>query len=168
MKKLTVISVIFVTLAMGCDGEKKERIEVSMPPGNSETPDNIVHQNEDMLRTADEPEPSAATSRIRLEYPRITRATGTVVKRRNLMKKYEYYMISQGGLIYALDIQDPPQGGLDKSYDAIGVRMVATAEYSRQLEQRAKESLLPGQTIPRNPVAGVLFDVTLSPPAEHD
>jgi hypothetical protein len=141
MKNLTVISFIFVTLGLGCDGEKKEPIEGSMPPGNSETPDNIVHQNEDMLRTTDEPVPGAATSRIRLEYPKITRVTGTVVKRRNLMKMYEYYMISQDGLIYALAIQDPPEGGLDKSYDAIGVRMVANAEYSRQLEQRAKESL---------------------------
>lgn len=168
MKNLTVIRVIFMTLAVGCDGEKKEPTEGSMAPGNSETRDNILDQNEEMLRTADDPELGAATSRIRLEYPRITRVTGTVVKRRNLLKMYEYYVISQDGLIYALAIQNPPQGGLDKSYDAIGVRMVATAEYSRLLEQRAKESLLPGQTIPRNPVEDVLFDVTLSPPAEHD
>lgn len=117
------------------------------------------------LWAPDDPESGFATSRPLLYYPRITRLSGEVVERR-LMKRFSYYLVDRDGKIYALDTPTPPTDGLNRTYDATGVRLVASTLRQKQLDDELKESLLPGQKVPKSPIECILYDVTLTPVAD--
>lgn len=166
--KTTFIWFLLSTLMLSCNQNKTEIQEAPLEDDHSQKQAEaaqVEHDGEqisnDIWAPADTKSGSASSATL-LYNPKITNLSGKVLEEHHLMKKYEYYLETDDGLLYALAIHSPPKEGINKTYNVTGVRLVPTAEKIRQLEREAENSLLPGQSIPKSPITDILYDVSFT------
>lgn len=163
-----ILFCVVITAACGCAPDASQTVDREVKDQPIETQESVEtgHQECDVLTkelwTSPDTKSGSATSASLLYYPRITKLKGRVVKRNTLAKRYAYYVVTNDGHTYALDIHSPPDSGIDLSYDVVGVRLEATPEHREKLERDARSTLLPGQTLPKSRIDAVLFDVALT------
>lgn len=168
MKTSRILFCVVITAACGCAPDASQTVEGEVKDQPIETQESVEtgHQVCDVLSeelwTSPGTKSGSATSASLLYYPRITKLKGKVVKKTNLAKKYAYYVLTNDGHTYALDIHSPPDSGIDLTYDVVGVRLEASPEHREKLERDARATLLPGQTLPKSRIDAVLFDVSLT------